>query len=983
MESNGVEQQGVPIWLNDTQQWISGLTKRTTCDDVIYAILHSFQDLDTDFADRYAIVEIWRGVERPLSGRTKILKVWNFWGEEQANVQLSMRSLDDYFLPSECSLRMRNGQIHRKGTRRRSRHSAQCRCQKKQSCSRCSRIRHLEKLVKRVVSQERKLQDLQERISDMDDLIDRHEHWIHERRVLQNGLDYVQRSYLKGQSNNNCGPTNAENADVTKLFADDFKLVFLDSSPNEMPEIVQVCEQIWQLDGQLSARWGDITSLTTELEQQAHGKGPELEDDDGTRMEIEKCRTQLFRLVTSHLTREHQELELDRKLAVCVETLRTQTFELAELNRQLESVDSSDTAVPGHLRSEFDVCSPGFTSSATSSPVTPTQTYSSSSPDTYTSHKNPPVIPKSHYNAYHHPDRYRGLPQQIQQPAGPHTRVFDHGISDASNQSHSTHSALASRQVLNPAIEDQNTVDFGENSNQTSVPFKSIHNSNSSYNMDQTYGRNVGSRNVNKNYPPCKSEHQVSPSRDTSYGSNGQSRTQKSVLSVIDSPVTQNDFYTVSHRKDQDSSKTKSNTSSDASKQTSNVMIHNPHSHINANDREMNETFPEYSRQNTRAVDSPHYQRNVLGYDNKESPRNSQAGCPPHPGQTVQDYSKSTNSFQTFRTSDGQESKDSTRQGSTNSRFQINPSTRTRADAGSFVTRANTDKWPDWTDARNYNPILSNGNDRPEMRGGSGAKRKADDVFAPTARVSPDGESGNDSNAREDNSKNNGLDFSGEYKHAGSNGQNSDLYVNKTQTGSSSSNPTCPPRNVYYNGGINSQQIFPSHHITNGGPNTGRKNNPPPFRQSRDASWPIQQSAGQNSSNQGYVPTHNGIYKSNLVTSSAHSSETRASLFSKQSRTVRFADRPEESISQHPRINPYRPPDQIQTKKPFVLHEPAQVRSKVGQFVPYPPTFGVNNSGFVLPGSWGTGGEHTSVDTTDSDTGLGSMHSDEQTVTLV
>ena len=57
----------LPVWYQDSLHWVTGLTRRTTCDDVIYAILTSLQDEDAQFTEHYDILEKWRGVERPLS----------------------------------------------------------------------------------------------------------------------------------------------------------------------------------------------------------------------------------------------------------------------------------------------------------------------------------------------------------------------------------------------------------------------------------------------------------------------------------------------------------------------------------------------------------------------------------------------------------------------------------------------------------------------------------------------------------------------------------------------------------------------------------------------------------------------------------------------------------------------------------------------------------------------------------------------------
>ncbi|CAL1538286.1 unnamed protein product, partial [Lymnaea stagnalis] len=66
MEDNS-HQDDIPIWFSGTQRWMTGLTKRTTCADVIYALLYSCGLHETDSTDNYAIFEKWREVERPLS----------------------------------------------------------------------------------------------------------------------------------------------------------------------------------------------------------------------------------------------------------------------------------------------------------------------------------------------------------------------------------------------------------------------------------------------------------------------------------------------------------------------------------------------------------------------------------------------------------------------------------------------------------------------------------------------------------------------------------------------------------------------------------------------------------------------------------------------------------------------------------------------------------------------------------------------------
>nr|XP_039266670.1 uncharacterized protein LOC120342065 [Styela clava] len=102
---------------------ISGLTKSTTCWDVVLALLKETQpNPGTDsangtaektsagdqanaesssnssnakpikeLAQSYVIVENWRGCEKPIPPRTRILNVWQAWGKEQKHVELSLK----------------------------------------------------------------------------------------------------------------------------------------------------------------------------------------------------------------------------------------------------------------------------------------------------------------------------------------------------------------------------------------------------------------------------------------------------------------------------------------------------------------------------------------------------------------------------------------------------------------------------------------------------------------------------------------------------------------------------------------------------------------------------------------------------------------------------------------------------------------------------------------------------------------------------
>lgn len=82
----------IPIWYNGKMKWISNLTTRSTCSDVIQAILSSDDGHSPRANQSYVLYESWRGVERPLKPRCRLLKLWNSWAGESHNVTLTLRN---------------------------------------------------------------------------------------------------------------------------------------------------------------------------------------------------------------------------------------------------------------------------------------------------------------------------------------------------------------------------------------------------------------------------------------------------------------------------------------------------------------------------------------------------------------------------------------------------------------------------------------------------------------------------------------------------------------------------------------------------------------------------------------------------------------------------------------------------------------------------------------------------------------------------
>ena len=82
----------IPIWFNGKMKWISNLTSRSTCSDVVRAILATDGRKSCSADANYHLYECWRGVERPLKSRCRLLKLWHSWAGECGNVTLTLRT---------------------------------------------------------------------------------------------------------------------------------------------------------------------------------------------------------------------------------------------------------------------------------------------------------------------------------------------------------------------------------------------------------------------------------------------------------------------------------------------------------------------------------------------------------------------------------------------------------------------------------------------------------------------------------------------------------------------------------------------------------------------------------------------------------------------------------------------------------------------------------------------------------------------------
>ncbi|XP_033108894.1 ras association domain-containing protein 10-like isoform X2 [Anneissia japonica] len=230
----------VNVWVNNREKKVKGLTKRTTCHDVITALLYNKTKADKladDYIESYVIIEQWRECERVLPRNTKIIKIWRAWHNEQTNVKFILRKKTTESItndnkqtkpkeiPPRISRKRRPGEKscgRRAHSVERSDQQDNVKWLNEQNNHRISRSNDelldsqsyrsisladvvapaSDKLMELVIGQEEQIQNLMETIRQTDLEIEYYETQMHVCRMYANGKDYVQESYLSANGDN-------------------------------------------------------------------------------------------------------------------------------------------------------------------------------------------------------------------------------------------------------------------------------------------------------------------------------------------------------------------------------------------------------------------------------------------------------------------------------------------------------------------------------------------------------------------------------------------------------------------------------------------------------------------------------------------------------------------------------------------------------------------------------------------------------------
>ncbi|XP_066541398.1 ras association domain-containing protein 9 [Hoplias malabaricus] len=95
----------IQVLVCQEEKVVCGVTKHTTCADVVQALLDDHKTIPESKRllhgepKEFCLLERWKGFERPLPPLTRILRLWNAWGEERNFIQFVLVKTSD-FVPS-------------------------------------------------------------------------------------------------------------------------------------------------------------------------------------------------------------------------------------------------------------------------------------------------------------------------------------------------------------------------------------------------------------------------------------------------------------------------------------------------------------------------------------------------------------------------------------------------------------------------------------------------------------------------------------------------------------------------------------------------------------------------------------------------------------------------------------------------------------------------------------------------------------------
>ncbi|XP_071390511.1 ras association domain-containing protein 10-like isoform X1 [Centroberyx affinis] len=296
----------ISVWVCREEKLVSGLSKRTTCADVVKVLLED-QNLRQGASaamlsgapQSYCVVEKWRGFERILPNKTKILRLWSAWGDEQENVRFVLvkneaslpnngpRSAEARVVQSResggpggvlkgtarscwtaaAAAANLSQEKQRRIVRKAFRKLDKMNKKKEEAVSKDKgSVEKMETLVHLVISQDHTIRQQIHRIKELDREIERYEAKVHFDRIKRHGVNYVQDTYMVESSSSSSEAPAAASDCKRKAERQDARCTA--EALAQFEEYARRCEEVVRLQEELAEREALVESITGEIQEE-------------------------------------------------------------------------------------------------------------------------------------------------------------------------------------------------------------------------------------------------------------------------------------------------------------------------------------------------------------------------------------------------------------------------------------------------------------------------------------------------------------------------------------------------------------------------------------------------------------------------------------------------------------------------------------------------------------------------------------------
>ncbi|XP_063049314.1 ras association domain-containing protein 10 [Engraulis encrasicolus] len=312
------EEGKISVWVCREEKLISGLSRRTTCADVVRVLLHQHQargqpSVLSGSSDSYCLVEKWRGFERVLPHKSRILRLWTAWGSEQENVRFvlvkqdaslpnsSPRSAEARVVASKDKKKEGPGpacvykgtarvtmafspEKQRRIVRKAFRKLEKINKKRAQALGgKQPSVEKMETLVHLIVSQDHTIRQQVQRIREIDREIHLYEARVHLDRVKAHGNNYVQDTYLEQQGlQARAGGLGGEQQQQQQQhLAPEVRA--------QLEEYTRRCEEVAKLQEELCGHEAQLDTVTMEITEELNRRWMERRKPE-QQEEASSCR---------------------------------------------------------------------------------------------------------------------------------------------------------------------------------------------------------------------------------------------------------------------------------------------------------------------------------------------------------------------------------------------------------------------------------------------------------------------------------------------------------------------------------------------------------------------------------------------------------------------------------------------------------------------------------------------------------------------